>query len=212
MIEFATMCVGKDWIFDWKDDISNFYKLHKLHLLTDNKDWFDFETYNYKNKQFSYYDKLIFLLDVMSLNKKRITYLDVDKLHLYNNIDYDNSSCYVYNITKWPESLSATFKTVKSEIHDYLNTKDNSDIYAQEALISLPYSADFENIKKDIMGLQSIIETTFHDRGGWETRKLNRYSKHGVGFGEGSALTAVLLKYNINIVNVYGSFRKETLI
>ena len=209
MIEFATMCIGKEWVFDWKDNITDFLNKHKLHLLTDCEDVFDFKSYKY-NKEFSYYDKLIFLLDVMSLKKKRITYLDADKLHQYRNIDYDETSCFVYNTTKWPESLTPTFKKVKSEIHEYLNTEDNDDIYAQEALISLPYTDDFENIKKDILELQPIVERNFGNRK-WNNSKLNRYSKYGIGYGEGSALTAVLLKYNIDIVNVYSTFRKESL-
>ena len=105
MIEFATMCIGKDWVFDWKDEIIEFHNKHKLHLLSDTGDWFHFESYKY-NKEFSYYDKLIFLLDIMTLKKKRITYLDVDKLQQYNSIDYDDSSCYVYNTTTTPIKLS----------------------------------------------------------------------------------------------------------
>ena len=54
-------------------------------------------------------------------------------------------------------------------------------------------------MKKDIIGLQPIIENTYHNGGGWKSPKLNRYSKHGKGFGEGSALSAVLFKYNLNI-------------
>jgi hypothetical protein len=210
MIEFATMCIGKDWAFDWKDDINQFSNSHKLHLLTDCKEWFNFESHNH-NKEFSYYDKLIFLLDLMESNKKRITYIDVDKLQYYGNIDYNNASCYVYNTTTTPIQLSDVFESTRKEIHDYLNIKNDSDIYVQEALISLPYTDDFKNIKKDIIDLQSIVERNFGNRE-WKNSKLKRYSKHGIGYGEGSALTAVLLKYNIDIVNVFKSFRKGTLI
>jgi len=210
MIEFATMCIGKDWVFDWKDEIIEFHNKHKLHLLSDTGDWFHFESYKY-NKEFSYYDKLIFLLDIMTLKKKRITYLDVDKLQQYNSIDYDDSSCYVYNTTTTPIKLSNEFESTRKEIHKHLNIENTSEIYAQEALISLPYTDDFENIKKDILELQPIVERNFGNRK-WNNSKLNRYSKYGIGYGEGSALTAVLLKYNIDIVNVYSTFRKESLI
>lgn len=210
MIEFATLCVGKEWCYEWKDDINNFSKSHKLHLLTDCRSWFDFQTYNYNSKQFSYYDKLIFLLDLMQLKKQRITYLDVDKLQLYNNIDYDNKSCYVYNTIKTP-ILSEVFESTRKEIHDYLDIENESDVYTQEALISLPYTSEFKNIKKDILELRGIVERNFGNRK-WDNPKLNRYSKHGIGYGEGSALTAVLLKYNIDIVNVYSSFRREVII
>ena len=147
---------------------------------------FDFKSHKY-NKVFSYYDKLIFLLDIMTLKKKRITYLDVDKLEQYNSIDYDEKSCYVYNTTTTPIQLSNEFASTREEIHKHLN------------------------IKKDIIELKSIVESNFGNRK-WNNQKLNRYSKHGIGYGEGSALTAVLLKYNINVVNVYSSFRRETLI
>ena len=43
MIEFATMCIGKDWSFEWKDDIRKFQNKHKLHLLTDCSEWFEFK-------------------------------------------------------------------------------------------------------------------------------------------------------------------------
>jgi len=210
MIEFATMCIGKNWVFDHKDNIIEFHNKHKLHLLTDCSEWFDFESYKY-NKEFSYYDKLIFLLDIMTLKKKRITYLDVDKLQQYNSIDYDEKSCYVYNTTTTPIKLSNEFASTREEIHKHLNIKNTSEIYVQEALISLPYTHDFENIKKDILELQPIVERNFGNRK-WNNSKLNRYSKYGIGYGEGSALTAVLLKYNIDIVNVYSTFRKESLI
>ena len=147
----------------------------------------------------------------MESNKKRITYLDVDKLGEYNNINYDMTSSYVYNITKTPTKLSNVFESTRKEIHNHLNIKNESDIYAQEALISLPYTSEFENIKKDIIELQPIVERNFGNRK-WNSPKLNRYSRHGIGYGEGSALTAVLLKYNIPIVNVYSSFRKQSLI
>jgi hypothetical protein len=210
MIEFATICIGKDWVFDWKDEITEFHNNHNLHLLTDCGDWFDFKSHKH-DKEFSYYDKLIFLLDIMTLKKKRITYLDVDKLQQYGNIDYDTTSCYVYTITTTPTQLSNVFESTRKEIHNHLNIKNKSNIYTQEALISLPYTSDFENIKKDIIELQSIVESNFGNRK-WNNSKLNRYSKHGIGYGEGSALTAVLLKYNINIVNAYSSFIRETLI
>lgn len=209
MIEFATMCIGKDWCYDWKDDIREFHSKHKLHLLTDCGEWFNFESYKH-NKEFSYYDKLIFLLDIMTLTKKRITYLDVDKLQYYGNIDYDDSSCYTYNTITTP-NLSNVFEKTRQQIHNHLKIKDTSEIYAQEGLISLPYTSDFKNIKKDIIELRSIVECNFGNRK-WNNSKLNRYSKHGIGYGEGSALTAVLLKYKINIVNVFSSFREQSLI
>lgn len=210
MKEFATMCIGKEWVFDWKDDIRKFHSKHNLHLLTDCGEWFTFESYKH-DKEFSYYDKLIFLLDIMTLKKKRITYLDVDKLQHYGNIDYDDSSCYVYNTITTPTYLSSVFESTRREIHNHLNIKNESNVYTQEALISLPYTDKFENIKKDIIELQPIVKRNFNNRK-WKNKQLNRYSNIGVGYGEGSALTAVLLKYNINIVNVFKSFRKEVLI
>lgn len=210
MIEFATMCIGREWVFDWKDDIRKFHSKHNLHLLTDCGEWFEFQSYKH-DKEFSYYDKLIFLLDIMELKQKRVTYIDVDKLQYYGGIDYDNTSCYVYNTTTTPKQLSNVFESTRKEIHSYLNIKNESNIYAQEALISLPYTSEFENMKKDIIELQPIVERNFNNRQ-WKNKKLKIYSKNGIGYGEGSALTAVLLKYNIDIVNVYSSFRKETLI
>jgi len=211
MMEFATMCIGKELVFDWKKDVTAFNNFKKLNILTDCSGWFISDTYEYKKKEFSYYDKLIFLLDLMESKRKRITYIDVDKLQYYGNIDYDDESCYVYNITSTPIHLSNVFESTRKEIHNHLNIKNESDIYAQEALISLPYTSEFENIKKDIIELQPIVERNFGNRK-WNSPKLNRYSRHGIGYGEGSALTAVLLKYNIPIVNVYSSFRKQQLI
>tara|TARA_B100000900_G_scaffold360226_1_gene332183 strand:+ start:7941 stop:8576 length:636 start_codon:yes stop_codon:yes gene_type:complete len=211
MIEFATMCIGKDWSFEWKDNIRQFHDKHKLHLLTDCSVWFEFKTYDYESKEFSYYDKLIFLLDLMESNKKRITYLDVDKLEQYNNIDYDTTSAYVYNVIDTPMYLSDVFESTRKEIHNHLNIKNESNVYTQEALISLPYTSEFKNIKKDIIELKDIVERNFGNKK-WDNPKLNRYSKQGIGYGEGSALTAVLLKYNIPIVNVYSKFRKESII
>lgn len=211
MMEFATLCVGKELVFDWKKDIITFNNFKKTNILTDCSEWFISDTYEYKKKEFSYYDKLIFLMDLMESKRKRITYIDVDKLQYYGNIDYDDESCYVYNITSTPIHLSNVFESTRKEIHNHLNIKNESDIYVQEALISLPYTTDFENIKKDIIELQPIVERNFSNRA-WKNQKLNRYSRHGIGYGEGSALTAVLLKYNIPIVNVYSSFRKQQLI
>ena len=205
------MCIGKELVFDWKKDVTAFNNFKKLNILTDCSGWFISDTYEYKKKEFSYYDKLIFLLDLMESKRKRITYIDVDKLQYYGNIDYDDESCYVYNITSTPIHLSNVFESTRKEIHNHLNIKNESDIYAQEALISLPYTSEFENIKKDIIELQPIVERNFGNRK-WNSPKLNNYSRYGIGYGEGSALTAVLLKYNIPIVNVYSSFRKQSLI
>ena len=35
MMEFATMCIGKELVFDWKKDVTSFNNFKKLNILTD---------------------------------------------------------------------------------------------------------------------------------------------------------------------------------
>lgn len=75
MMEFATMCIGKELVFDWKKDVITFNNFKKLNILTDCSEWFISDTYEYKKKEFSYYDKLIFLLDLMESKEKELLIL-----------------------------------------------------------------------------------------------------------------------------------------
>lgn len=213
---YATMCVGSDWISLYKDSIQNFSKKNELHILTDSYDSFiNCNVYEYDKEEFSYYDKIIFIFELLIKYKTRITYIDSDWISKYNtDIEFDDKSIYSYNIYNLNNKNVVTnffteteFK-IRNEILNYINYNDNLDYYLPEALISIPYSNNTNKMFDDIKILKNYIETYYNKEN--TNPRFTRYKKYGIGFAEGWALSAVAHKFNYNVKSV--NWRRNDII
>lgn len=210
------MCVGTEWVSLYKESIQNFSKSSELHLLTDSKDNFhNCKVYEYGQKEFSYYDKLIFIFKLLVKYKTRVTYIDSDWISKYNtDTKFDTKSIYSYHIYDLNEKNIVTdfFKEsefkIRKEILNYIDFHGKLNYYIPEALISIPYSDKINNAFKDIKLLKKYIES-YYNRENTNPR-FNKYKKHGIGYGEGWALSAVSLKFNYNILDI--NWRKKDII
>ena len=213
---YTTMCIGHDWVKRYSNEINNFGKYNKVIVFTDDISKFDnCEVREYKKDLFSYYDKLIILFNLIEDNKERVTYVDADKFSTLPNIEYDTTSCYTYNIIDRDVFLhhlnEINIDTLISKINKKINFNFKFTHYIQEGLISLPYINNFLDIKKDIEKCKEVVEE-HSNRKKWNNEKLQRYSETGVGYGEGTALTVILSKYNISTVNINDKFKEKSIL
>ena len=200
---YATMCIGSDWVSKYKDSINKFAKENRLFVLTDNISAFkNCNVVKYNRDVFSYYEKINLITNLLSKYKKRITYIDSDWLQYYNTkIKFTDNSLYTYQIFNLKKSpINEYFKETELSIISKILSKVDVKIdewYIPEAIISFPYHSELENIKKDFSILQKPLEemyTTIPTRD-----VVKRYSDVGIGYGEGCAITAISLKYNIKV-------------
>lgn len=212
---YATMCVGRDWCEVHSSNINYFAKNNKLHILTDFPDYFNnCEIHPYKRDIFSYYEKLNHIINLLEELKTRITYIDADWISFLNtNLEYDMSSLYSYDIFKLNSELLQNYFSEKniedlSKIFSMIGVNNVGNEYIPEALISFPYVNNIIEIKKDLKILQTPLENMYSYSP--EQLRLKRYSKNGVGYGEGWALTAICVKYGIPFTSI--DWRKKSII
>ena len=213
---YTTMCIGNDWIKRYSNEINNFGKYNNVVVVTDDTSKFDnCEVRKYKKDLFSYYDKLIVLFNLLEHNKERVTYVDADKFSTLPKVEYDNESCYTYNIVDRDTFLYNLAELDIDELISKINKKINFDFnfthYIQEGVISLPYTSNFSDIKKDIELCKEVVEEYCNQRK-WNNDKLDRYAETGIGYGEGTALTAILSKYNISSINMNHKFKEKSIL
>ena len=224
---YATMCVGSEWIDRFKKSINEFSKSNELHLLTDDKSDFNdnITLYRYTRDVFSYYEKIKFILDLSKKYEERITYIDSDWISQYNtNLKYDTLSLYTYlsvdissnkdNELRWVGPFEKKLKNglLLNQIMDYqivINKGGNIPYYIAEALISFPYQKNIDELINDSKILQTFLENHYTTVAKTRSR-LNRY-KNGIGYAEGWGISALCVKYNIDIKEVT-EWRKKTLL
>ena len=95
-----------------------------------------------------------------------------------------------------------------NKIVNLIGLKKFGNTYIPEAVLSFPYFNEFEEIKNDFNIMQNPIEDIYNKEVPVRTA-LRKYSKHGIGYGEGLAITAVADKYNL-CVKDFGEFPNHT--
>lgn len=202
---FATMCVGKQSTSLYNNSLNSFSKNNNLHILTDVVDLFNDATcYPYTRKVFSYYEKINFILELSKKFKERITYIDCDWVSEYDiNLEYDNSSLYTYKIFSLQNENEVTqyFTDVELNLRKRLlpiiGTEGIVDYYIPEALLSVPYLENVDDIILDSKKLQLSIEEIYNSKN--KNPRFYRYVKSGIGYCEGWGITSLCIKYNIPV-------------
>ena len=219
---YSTMCIGKKWVDKFKNSINNFGRKNTLYVLTDLPNEFpDCKTFLYTIEEFSYYEKINLMLDLLEKYKERVTYIDSDWLKHYNtNIKFLDESLYTYQIFLVDTKPIASFfpNSELKKINNIINKIGLTEFgsrYIPEAVLSFPYFNNFNEIKKDFNVMQNPIENIYNKEVPVRTA-LRKYSKHGIGYGEGFAITAVANKYNIDVKDFeefeHHTWRKKVLI
>ena len=80
-------------------------------------------------------------------------------------------------------------------------------MYIPEAIISFPYLTNLNEIINDFKKLQPVFERVQNVKPKIES--LYRYSNNGIGYGEGWAITAICIKYDI-FVKDFSEFPNKT--
>lgn len=200
---YATMIVGEEYCKKYYPQVLEASSSNEVYILTDHPELFpECNTVYYNKDVFSYFDKLIFLAELTLEKKKRVTFIDCDWFkNLGSSISIKEDTFYTY----WVYTLSDLKGMTLYEFGVDLMIKvlnDNGykvdyEDYIGEAVLSLPYSSKVESVLEDLIALKSPWEKAFSQSIDTEHSTLLRYSKYGVGYAEGGALTAVLRKHSI---------------
>lgn len=220
---YATLCVGEKWCKQNADDINDLGKNNLVYVYTDFAEYFpNCKIVEYTRKDFSYYEKLPFWLNLIIKHKERVVYIDSDSIEtipmqiLRKGItNLDNKSVYTFTMFNNPSYAYERLKKNPSlvqlmEIYQELGY-DPICFYLHEKLLSLPYKKDeTELILKEILNLQSIFEEKYYKGRFWEgiphdetgTHECNKWSKYGCGYGEGGAISILIHNLNIPIKTI----------
>ena len=80
---FCTLSVGEEWCKKYYNDINSISKNHKMYVYTDFPEYFpNRNIIEYKRKDFSYFEKLILLFNIINKHKERVTYFDCDSVYI----------------------------------------------------------------------------------------------------------------------------------
>ena len=171
-----------------------------VHVLTNQPDYFpECEVEKYKNKIFSYFDKLLFALRLVEKYEEGVLYIDADWIH---NISPDFPKTFkgsedVLYFGNWPNG--DTFNDYKNDPYfinliNYWN-KNSPIVYNDlptilEWILYIPYTEKISSIIYDIEHIKPVFEynSVTIDTG-----------YPGIGNGEGLALSYALCKNNTPI-------------
>ena len=207
---YATMCIGDKWIQKHKESIIGFGKNNKLFVLTDNPNEFlECNTIQYERDIFSYYEKINLVLKLLLKYKERVTYIDADWIGSYDtNHNLDDNSLYVYNIFSLDEPpMIYYFDGDTKKYIEEISKTNIGDWYIPEAIISFPYLENINDIKEDFDNLQIPIENSSSVF--YKEDSTKRYESVGIGYGEGWAITSVVIKHKLE-VKTFEEFSTKT--
>ena len=75
---FCTLCYGDYWSKKYSADINKISENHSIYVYTNKPGYFksSCNIIEYKRKDFSYFEKLVLLLNLIDTHKERVTYFD----------------------------------------------------------------------------------------------------------------------------------------
>lgn len=215
---YCTLIYGKDWHEKYARTIREEAELNDIYILTSHPEYFNECRYveKYPREEFSYYEKLNWVLSLVKKLKQRVTYIDADWVYnLAIEVEAEEDMVYTNQFSIAGRYLKNLTETGRQHLRDlFLEAKytweDNN--YLSEKIISIPYMPDrLDKIIQDIVYLQPFFENT-HNADSKLPRPYKRYVGVGVGFAEGAALTAVLDEHKIKYISKSNLFRRKDLL
>lgn len=163
-------------------------------VLTNNVDMFyDVETIPYKNKIFSYFDKLLHALRIVEEYRDDVLYIDADELSNDNLLYWikeinENEKSLVY-LENWPKKTLADLDDTRFNIFKEMVQIDHADIETiKENFIYFPKTLPSTKLLWELETFKPIFETL---------TILYDDDKSIIGGGEGVALSYLLKTNNI---------------
>jgi len=199
---YCTMCTGEEWVDNYSPVINKFSRDREVFVLTDQPDKFECNTILYERNIFSYYEKILLVLNLIKSHKSRVTYIDANSLRTFNpNIKTDGISLFCAQLLSWEHMekyfLTESIKEDVPTILDKIKVKELKDFYIREHIFSFPFSNNIDDIINDATLIQPLFEEYFNVVP--YTPLMKRYSREGVGYAEGFAIQALAIRYNIDI-------------
>lgn len=215
---FCTLSVGEEWCKKYSNKIDDIGKLHEMYVYTDFGDYFpNCNIIKYTRNDFSYFEKLVLLFEVMSKHKKRVTYFDCDSTEepklqmILNNLHnpLDEESIYTYKLFKNVEYSIEDLSTDPSlytlmNVYRELGFKDVRCNYPHERILSLPFiPKKYKKLKEKVLNVQPIWEKNWSMGKYWTgTHPCNKWSQCGCGYAEGGALSLYAKKLQIKLKEI----------
>lgn len=202
----SLVLVGDEYIKEGKPYINKFLRFGwTIEILTDQPEKFEtyvsmgVTTYYYNKKIFSYFDKLIFPIQISEKYKSGVVYIDSLTLSLIpkNFIETFNGGDDFLYYNTWPKG--ETFKEYKNDVYftilvDYFNRRNETEyddiITILEWIYYIPYSDKNNQLLYDLEEIQPIFEYS---------TVIYKPHYNGIGNGEGLGLSYCLMKNSIPI-------------
>ena len=212
---FATLCVGIDWCEKHSQAINDIGENHTIYVYTDCPHYFpNCNIIQYTRSDFSYFEKLVLLFNVMDECNERVTYFDCDSTKrnqvqlMLNGLNqpFDNKSIYTYKVFKNVEYSIEDLSTDPSlyilmNVYRELGFKDVRCNYPHERILSLPFiPKKYKKLKEKVLNVQPIWEKNWSMGKAWiGTHPCNKWSQYGCGYAEGGALSIYAKELKINL-------------
>lgn len=211
---FATVCHGEVFTKRYSYEINEVGKVDTVYVLTNKPEAFpncnvrDYDTFM-GTSQFTYYSKLLFLFALLEELKERINYVDADFLKTTFNkgLVTDNTTLFTSVAVDYNKTLLGQLDYKKEKYSDWykflkeVNLETEGDkvfTYVTEAYWSFPYLDNISTIATRARELKKRIEEIFTlNPDHWKGTPLRRYAETGIGFGEGTAMSALVQEFNI---------------
>ena len=211
---FATVCHGEVFTKRYSYEINEVGKVDTVYVLTNKPEAFpncnvrDYDTFM-GTSQFTYYSKLLFLFALLEELKERINYVDADFLKTTFNkgLVTDNTTLFTSVAVDYNKTLLGQLDYKKEKYRDWykflkeVNLETEGDkvfTYVTEAYWSFPYLDNISTIATRARELKKRIEEIFTlNPDHWKGTPLRRYAETGIGFGEGTAMSALVQEFNI---------------
>jgi len=198
----CTTVVGEKHNNKYSKRINNYGSDVSIDVLTDMPELYpNCKTTLYSREAFSYYDKMMFLLDSVKAYKSRVTHIDVDWFY---NIDYntkvEEDTFYTYHIfdynqpketSRSPNNYQLLVRVLNTILYNNGYDSAKCKHLIGEAFMSLPYLDNFSELYDRVKSMQIDFETKLNSSTGFGSR-YSKYQNTGVGYNEGMALTVVM--------------------
>lgn len=211
---FATVCHGEVFTKRYSYEINEVGKVDTVYVLTNKPEAFpncNVRDYDILmgTSQFTYYSKLLFLFALLEELKERINYVDADFLKTTFNkgLVTDNTTLFTSVAVDYNKTLLGQLDYKKEKYSDWykflkeVNLETEGDkvfTYVTEAYWSFPYLDNISTIATRARELKKRIEEIFTlNPDHWKGTPLRRYAETGIGFGEGTAMSALVQEFNI---------------
>lgn len=212
-MKICTVSVGKDFCEKYSQKIKKYAPTNiELIVLTDHPEYFNFcKTESYKDKIFSYFSKNTFTSNISKKYKTDVLYIDADSFHIVDDSIYKKQfeTTYFLYDKLWPDFTHSEINSLPKELLHYYGINGTLKIEnIHEKIFYLPYSEKINNLYEDLINIKEIWdkETQTSEPKG----NAKKYSKYGIGYGEGIPLSLSLIMNGI--ITKKHQFTKSTII